>query len=863
MNQSFFSNIAKNIPAEKSNNIRFNCDVCGLYRGCRSPKMLASGEGKRGILILAEAPGQTEDEQGTQLIGQAGQQLRSTLKLFGVDIDRDCRKINSVNCRPKGNREPKPIEIDCCRARVLKEIYEFKPKVIIPLGNVAVQCLLGHRWHKDLDGVMRWRGWQIPDRDLNAWVCPTFHPSFVMRSKDNLSVVNTFTDDLKVAVACTQKPFPTFTDEKKEVTIVEDEQKAFEWLGWISVNLPDMRPNWLSIDYETTGIKPQLAGHEIVSCALAWYDGDNITCIAFKMTPKLAERLKTKILQNPRINKIAHGFKFEELWSRVILGTKVESWLHCTQTAAHVMDSRSGTSWLKFQVYTNFGRIDYDSHIEPFLEGIEPNNANSFNRIKEIPIKELLLYNGLDVIHTLKLASVQMKTLKQWDGYHLMHQGSLCFVDLEEQGICVDAVYLNKQVKRINVQEKTLINSLMEEENIKVWKKKYGEDFNLFSPIQLKYILFEHLKIKPLAFTAATKSAPQGNPSISSDTLEDYVDKAPFVKDLVKLRKLMKVRDTFLKGISQETVEGKLHPFFKLNTVDSFRSSSTNPNAQNWPNRDVDMQKIIRSCLKPTPGNMLLEVDYSGAEVRGAASHCKDPQLIKYITDPTTDMHRDMACELFLLPAQEVRKALRYIAKNGFVFPEFYGSYYKEVGPAIWKTLSRNQSEKDKDIFEHLAMQGILSEKDFTEHVKRVEQDLWGNRFRVYGQWKEKTVEKYCTNGYMDTPTGFRIHGPLRRNQISNFSIQGSSFHMLLWSLITLNNIGKREGWKSKPISQIHDSILYDLYPPEKDHVIETIKRVMTIEVREHWPWIIVPLSVEFECTEIDGSWYSKKKLEV
>jgi uracil-DNA glycosylase family 4 len=853
VNQGFFSNSASTVPKKAAPTKKLDCATCGLYKTSAFPKKAPYGLGKKGILIIDES------FDANNIIP-----LDTILRSLGVNVTDDCRYIGAINCVKSA--EPKSLEIDCCRQRVMKEIEDFKPKVIIPLGMIAGQSLIGNRWHKDLGTIDRWRGWQIPDRDLKAWVCPTFHPNYIEGNIGNLSIVNTFKDDLKVSIDHVNKVLPTQVDERVDIIVCKTEEEALRWINHVAAYLPRSSPNWLSIDYETTGKKPQAKGHDIVSCAMSWYEGFE-QCVAFEMTPKVKLEFTSKILKNPKIAKIAHGFKYEELWSRVILGTQVKNWKHCTQLASHVMDSRGGTSWLKFQAYVQFGLIDYDSHIEPFLEGADPDNANSINRVKEIPIQELLLYNGLDALLTLKLADKQMSTMQQWDGYKLLHDGSLAFVDLEEQGICVDVGYLNKQIKRIDVQEKAIIKKLEANKDIKAWKTKYLDKFNLFSPIQLKWLLFEHLKIKPLEFTSPTRMFPQGSPSISADSLEDYMGKATFIEDLVKLRKLIKVRDTFLSGILRETVDGKLHPFFKLNTVDSWRSSSTSPNAQNWPNRDKEMQKIIRSCLVPSPGNMLLETDYSGAEVRGAASHCKDPQLIKYITDPTTDMHRDVASDLFLLPLDQVTKPIRHVSKNGFVFPEFYGSYYKMVGPAIWKTVCRENFkvtllDKEISLLDWLKSKGITSEKEFTNHVQRVEDDFWNKRFKVYGQWKEQTIDSYCTSGYMDTPTGFRIHGPLRRNQISNYSIQGSSFHLLLWSLTRLNEIGKREGWKSKIVSQIHDSLIYDLYPPEKEHIIATIKRVMCEEVRAHWPWVLVPLDVEMECTDVDGSWFTKKKVE-
>jgi len=65
---------------------------------------------------------------------------------------------------------------------------------------------------------------------------------------------------------------------------------------------------------------------------------------------------------------------------------------------------------------------------------------------------------------------------------------------------------------------------------------------------------------------------------------------------------------------------------------------------------------------------------------------------------------------------------------------------------------------------------------------------------------------------------------------------------------------------KTKLIGQIHDEVIEDIFPPEEEEVVSVTEDIMCNKVREHWDWIIIPLAVEFESTEIDGSWYSKKR---
>jgi DNA polymerase len=162
-----------------SNQDEQDCNACGLHRTCISPKMPITGEGRRGIFILAEAPGGTEDEQNQQLVGDAGKFLRKLLKQRGFDLDRDFWKMNSLSCRPPKNRKPKRKELQLCKKNYMKEIDTLKPKFIWLFGAAAIESFFMDRF-KDEDNKFtptRWRGLCIPDPVTNAWIIPMFHPS--------------------------------------------------------------------------------------------------------------------------------------------------------------------------------------------------------------------------------------------------------------------------------------------------------------------------------------------------------------------------------------------------------------------------------------------------------------------------------------------------------------------------------------------------------------------------------------------------------------------------------------------------------------------------------------------------------------
>ena len=406
MNGGFFT--STEAASSESLSRMTGCGACGLYRHCLSPKMEATGKNEKGILVIAEAPGEEEDRKNKHLVGETGQFLRDKLRPMGIDLDRDCRKINAVNCRPPKNRTPTSQEIAHCRPRVWAEIATSKAHLILLLGNAAVESFLGHRWKKDLGGISKWRGWSIPDREVNAWVCPTFHPSYVQREiRANRSVVDAiFESDLRHAFRRLDRDTPKFLREQGLVERVTDPRRICTYLESLATF-----GGPVALDYETTGLKPQAPGHRVVSCAFSTSGTSAFSFLLPKGGPTIS-RLR-EVLQNPEIEKRAHNMKFEDTWSTVALQTPVNGWGWDSMLAAHVLDNRSGITSLKFQAYIHFGLIDYDSHIEPFLKSTDDNLVgNGFNRIHEIPVDDLLTYGGMDSMLEFRLSEIQMKKMR-------------------------------------------------------------------------------------------------------------------------------------------------------------------------------------------------------------------------------------------------------------------------------------------------------------------------------------------------------------------------------------------------------------------------------------------------------------------
>lgn len=386
------------------------CGKCNLYQYCNSPKMPPSGNNHSKVLILGECPGGVEDKEGYQFRGKTGKYLRRVIKrISNLDLHTDFILDNAIRCRKtdeeENNLKPTTTEINHCRPNIQKVIRKHKPNVIIPVGECAVLSLIGARWKKNVGGITKWRGWTIPDRYYQAWICPTFHPSYVYRDATPDSAKVIFEEDLKAALAKRKEDLPWFAKRRDNdedfVKILKHRRDIENYLQSIVLNPPALS----AFDYETTGLKPQMEGHDIITCSICTTH-DPYTSYSFPMFEEIRPLFK-RFLVSDAIRKTAANIKFEHVWSQVILDALVKGWFHCTMNSAHILDNRPGITSLKFQAYIRYGITDYDSHISKYLEPKE-GGGNDFNNIKQAPIRDLLTYGGLDSLYELWLALEQL-----------------------------------------------------------------------------------------------------------------------------------------------------------------------------------------------------------------------------------------------------------------------------------------------------------------------------------------------------------------------------------------------------------------------------------------------------------------------
>ena len=173
-----------------------DCTKCGHLASSRTQTVFGVGNPDAEVMFIGEAPGADEDRQGEPFVGRAGQLLTKIIKAMGFARD-DVYIANILKCRPDmpagsfGNRAPTPAEMQTCRPYLIEQIDIIQPKVLVALGAVAVEGLLGtHGAMRELRG--RWHSYN------GTPLMITYHPAYLLRNQSPSEKRKVWEDMLQV-----------------------------------------------------------------------------------------------------------------------------------------------------------------------------------------------------------------------------------------------------------------------------------------------------------------------------------------------------------------------------------------------------------------------------------------------------------------------------------------------------------------------------------------------------------------------------------------------------------------------------------------------------------------------------------------
>ena len=372
---------------------------------------------------------------------------------------------------------------------------------------------------------------------------------------------------------------------------------------------------------------------------------------------------------------------------------------------------------------------------------------------------------------------------------------------MEHEGINVDVGVLDRVAEMTSTKMAALEKSVFD---------MAGREFNLNSPKQLSEVLFDDLQIP-------TKKKR----STAVDVLESLAPDYPIIAPILEYRKYAKLHSTYAVGLAKFIQsDGKIHTDFNQHAAATGRLSSKDPNLQNISVRDEET-RVIRSAFVPTPGNKLVSIDYSQIELRVLAYVAQEEHMIETFNNGE-DIHTQTAKKIFLVDDVDSNQRRQAKSVN-------FGIVYGMSSFGLSKQLGIPVSEAAHFIQRYNEVYPRISE--YMEHVVAdCERD--GYVTTVFNR-RRYISEIHSTN---------RAVKDFGKRAAMNAPIQGSAADIIKLAMIKVQDVMDGKGFKSKMLLQVHDELVFDVYPDEQEALIEAVVKEMESVV--DWP-IKLEVSVE------------------
>ena len=518
------------------------------------------------------------------------------------------------------------------------------------------------------------------------------------------------------------------------------------------------------------------------SISFCW---QNDVCYVLKSDIKKFDEIIKIFFENDEIAKISNDLKFDiKVLNRkkiTILGDifdiKLAHYL-INPDISHDLINLSN-NYLNVSVNKKFEELkDYEvSCLTYKLKNLLKSDLEKFNQIK--------LYNEIEI--------PLLKTLAK----------------MEIEGINLDVKFLKKLSERTTNELEDITKEIYE---------LAGEEFNISSPKQLGEVLFDKMKI-----ISKPKKTKTGQYSTSEEVLNELSSKSDLVKLVLKFRSISKLLNTYINSLPKQLDKytNRIHTEYVQTVASTGRLSSINPNLQNIPIRTNRGREVRKAFIARNKDYFLMAADYSQIELRIIASLSNEENMINAFKK-NEDIHASTASAVFNVPINQVSKEQRSNAKV-VNFGIIYG--VSAFGLSNQTKLNRTESKE-------------LIEKYFEKYPK-------------LKQYINNQISFARNNGYVETVLGRRrylkdinsqnsvVRGAAERNAI-NAPVQGSAADIIKIAMINIQKKLSKGNYKSKMLLQIHDELVFDVFKPELNEMIELTKNEMEKAFE-----INVPLSVD------------------
>lgn len=409
-----------------------------------------------------------------------------------------------------------------------------------------------------------------------------------------------------------------------------------------------------------------------------------------------------------------------------------------------------------------------------------------------------------------------LKNINQYEIYENIEKPlAKVLSDMEKEGIKVDINTLNEQKDVIEFKLNKITNKIYE---------YAGQEFNISSPKQLSYILFEKMQLA---------KGKKNKTSYKTDvnTLEKLINVHPIINLILEYRGLAKLNSTYIDGLKDYIQnDGKIHSIFKQTVARTGRLSSVHPNLQNIPVKDEE-GKNIRKAFLPS-NDLFLSLDYSQIELRILADIANSQTMIETFNNGE-DIHAKVASDIHNKDIKDVTKEERSNAKS-----VIFGIVYGISGFGLGENL--HISKKDADNFIEKYYELYPEVKIYMDNQINFAKE---NGFVETKYGRKRYISEINDANFMVRKSGERM--------AINSPIQGTAADIIKMAMIKINDIFIKEGIQSKLVLQIHDELIFDVKNDELEKIINIVKYEMENIVK-----LKVPLKVS---TDTGINWYDIK----
>ena len=496
------------------------------------------------------------------------------------------------------------------------------------------------------------------------------------------------------------------------------------------------------------------------------------------------------ILCDDKVKKIGQNIKYDaEVFARY--GISLKGIFFDTMIASYIIDPTLRQHNLDYlaQHYLSYKMIAYE-------EVTDHNKAKTFAFVDVNKAKE---YSCEDAEITLLLKSILEEKLNNTDNYTLFEDLEMKLVpvimDMEMTGIKIDVDFFKDMSEKFADELSTIERRTFD---------LAGEEFNINSPQQLGYILFEKLNLP-----GKKKTKKKSGYSTDVEVLTELAGLHEIPSLLLRFRTISKLKSTYLDALVHMVNKntGRVHTSYNQTVTATGRLSSSNPNLQNIPIRSEEGREIRKGFIADD-GHLLLSADYSQIELRVFAHYSDDPVLIQAF-DRGEDIHTRTAAEIFDLDPRMVTPEMRRMAKM-INFGIIYG-----MGPIK-----------------------LAKELGISKKVAQVYLDNYYERYKGVKNFKEKILSQTRQNGYVSTllkrrrylPNINSDNGHIRseaERAAINTPIQGTAADLIKIAMISIAERLKKENLRTKMLLQVHDELVFEVPQGELDTATKLVKEEM------------------------------------